>query len=52
MHIRIRLLLMQEIERRNQEHIEAYENQRKGLSKKRKKKPMRNNMDKDKKRLE
>ena len=38
MHIRIRLMLMKEIEHRNEERIKAYENQRKGPSKTRKKK--------------
>lgn len=38
MHIRIKLLLMKEIERRNEERIKAYENQRKGPSKPRKRK--------------
>lgn len=51
MHIRIKLLLMWEIERRNQERIEAYEKQRKQPSGKRKKKPL-GNRDKGKKQLE
>ena len=38
MHIRIRLLLMKEIERRNDERIRAYENQRKRPSQPRKRK--------------
>ena len=42
MHIRIKLLLMREIERRNQERIEAYENQRKGTFQPRKRKAKRN----------
>lgn len=42
MHIRIKLLLMQEIERRNQERIEAYEKQRKGTFQPRKRKAKRN----------
>lgn len=51
MHIRIKLLLLREIERRNQERVDAYEEQRKGPAKKRKKKPL-GNRDKDKKQLE
>ena len=42
MHIRIKLLLMREIERRNQERIEAYKDQRKGVSQPRKRKPKGN----------
>lgn len=42
MHIRIKLLLMREVERRNQERIEAYENQRKGTFQPRKRKAKRN----------
>ncbi|MBR2226749.1 MAG: hypothetical protein IJ893_02650 [Bacteroidales bacterium] len=42
MHIRIRLLLMKEIERRNEERIKAFENQRKGSSQPRKRKTKRN----------
>ncbi len=41
MNIRIRLLLMQEIERRNEESIEAWK-QRKGTFQPRKKKAKRN----------
>lgn len=42
MKIRIRLILMQEIERRNAEKIEAYKSTRKSLVQPRKEKPMRN----------
>lgn len=42
MHIRIKLLLMKEIERRNQERIEAFENQRNGPFQPRKRKTKRN----------
>jgi len=38
MNLRIKLLLMKEIERRNEERIKAYVNQRKGLSQPRKRK--------------
>lgn len=51
MHIRIKLLLLREIEHRNEKHIEAYEKQRKQPSGKRKKKPL-GNRDKGKKQLE
>lgn len=50
MHIRIKLLLMQEIERRNQERIEAYKDQRNGTFQPRKRKAKRNR-DKPKKKL-
>lgn len=42
MHIRIKLLLMREIERRNDERIKAYEEQRKGSCQPRKRKAKRN----------
>ena len=42
MHIRIRLLLMKEIDKRNQERIEAYMAGRERPPRPRKKKPMRN----------
>lgn len=42
MHIRIKLLLMKEIERRNQERIVAFGNQRKGPFQPRKRKTKRN----------
>ena len=42
MHIRIKLLLMREIERRNQERIEAYKDQRNGTFQPRKRKTKRN----------
>lgn len=42
MKIKIKLWLMQEVERRNEERIEAYEKQRKEASQPRKRKPMGN----------
>ena len=42
MHIRIRLLLMKEIDRRNQERIDAYITGQERPPRRRKKKPMRN----------
>lgn len=42
MNIRIWLLLMREINQRNDERIKAYENQRKGASQPRKRKPKGN----------
>ena len=42
MHIRIRLLLMKEIERRNEDRIKAFEEQRKGTFQPRKRKAKRN----------
>ena len=51
MKIKIKLWLMREVDRRNEERIEAYENQRKEASQPRKRKPM-GNRDKDRKRPE
>lgn len=42
MHIRIRLLLMKEIERRNTQRIKAFTERRKRPLRKRQEKPMRN----------
>ncbi|MBQ3476986.1 MAG: hypothetical protein IJH25_02300 [Clostridia bacterium] len=42
MHIRIKLLLMKEIERRNEERIKAFGNQRNGPFQSRKRKTKRN----------
>ena len=42
MNIRIKLLLMQEIERRNQERIEAYKNQQNGTFQPKMRKTKRN----------
>lgn len=50
MHIRIKLLLMQEIERRNQEHIALHEEQRKDTFQPRKRKAKGNKV-KTRKRL-
>lgn len=51
MRIKIRLLLMKEVDRRNSERIEAYSKARKPTGNRRKKKPMRNRA-KPKERLE
>lgn len=50
MHIRLKLLLLRESERRNQARIEAYENQRKAGFQKPKRKP-KGNMGKPRKPL-
>lgn len=42
MRIKVKLRLQREINRRNEEHIEAYREKRKSLSQPRQEKPMRN----------